>query len=488
MMPGGSSRKSRSRFRTALHALFFAVLGAFATLVVVAIVVIDNKPELSVWHQAYLDEEFTEKSPITTLQDYLALEDKLFAQLERDVYGKIAARERTDFNRYNAGSRSDPGIWPRNWNRTFELAAGDAPYGILLLHGYSDSPYSLRGLGQMLHGEGAHVLGLRIPGHGTAPSGLKQATFEDMATAVRLGMMHLRNQLGDRPLFIIGYSNGGALATHYSLAAIEDTSLPRPAGIILMSPEIGVTPIAALASWQAWIGDLLGLDKLAWNTVEPEYDPFKYGSFAVNAGEQTHRLTGAIQSQLDRLEESGRLGEIPPILAFQSAVDATVTAAALLSGLFDRLTAGDHQLVIFDVNRIYEAQGLLKKPIDLDSLLTGPERSYSVGIVTNRDDASAAVVLRQRLEGEATTSIKELGLAWPEDIYSLAHIALPFAPNDPVYGNDSASENPGVRLGRMALRGENRTLAIPNTAMTRLHWNPFFPFLSDRIRTFVAER
>ena len=42
--------------------------------------------------------------------------------------------------------------------------------------------------------------------------------------------------------------------------------------------------------------------------------------FIFNAGEQVHRLTGAIQSQLDRLEKAGRLAEIPPILAFQSGV------------------------------------------------------------------------------------------------------------------------------------------------------------------------
>ena len=487
-MAPGRLRRSLSRFLATLHALFFAILGAFATLVVVGILVINNKPDLSVWHEAHLDEEFTENSQVTSLQDYLALEDRLFAQLQSDVYGKITQRERTDFNRYNEGSRSDPGIWPKNWNRTFELTTGDAQYGVLLLHGYSDSPYSLRNLGQMLHGEGAHILGLRIPGHGTAPSGLKHAIYEDMAAAVRLAMRYLSDRLGDRPLFIIGYSNGGALATHYSLAAIEDASLPRPAGLVLISPEIGVTPVAALASWQAWIGDLLGLDKLAWNTVQPEYDPFKYGSFAVNAGEQVHRLTGAIQSQLDRLEKAGRLAEIPPILAFQSAVDATVSARALLDGLFDRLKAGKHQLVIFDVNRIYEAQGLLKKPIDLDQMLSGPGRPYGVGIVSNRNDASAAVVLRQRLEGDAISSVEELGLAWPENIYSLAHISLPFAPNDPVYGNDSGSENPGVRLGELAIRGENRTLAIPNTAMTRLHWNPFFPFLTDRIRKYVTDR
>ena len=487
-MPPVGSRKFRSYFRATLRALFFAGLGAIATVVAVAIFVINKKPELSVWHQTHLDEEFTAQSQIASLPDYLALEGRLFAQLNSDVYNKIADKERTDFNRYHSGSKSDPEIWPQNWNRTFELTASEAPYGVLLLHGYSDSPYSLRKLGQTLHSDGAHVLGLRIPGHGTASSGLKHAVYEDMAAAVRLGMRHLRDQLADRPLFIIGYSNGGALATHYALTAINDSKLPRPKGIILLSPEIGVSPVAAFASLQARIGDLFGLDELAWNTVEPEYDPFKYGSFAVNAGEQVYRLTGAIQTQLDQLEKQGRLDQISPILAFQSAVDATVTARALLDGLFDRLKAGNHQLVIFDVNRIYEAQGLIKKPINLDTLLSGPKRRYSVSVVTNRDDANLTVVVRERLAGEQAAKLKEIGLAWPKDVYSLAHIALPFAPDDPVYGNDNASENPGLRLGQLALRGENRTLAIPNTAMTRQHWNPFYPFLSSRIRTFVADQ
>ena len=74
------------------------------------------------------------------------------------------------------------------------------------------------------------------------------------------------------------------MATNYSLASVEDGNLPRPAGIILISPEIGISEIAAFADWQAWLGDLLGLDNLSWNVVQPEYDPYKYNSFAVNAG------------------------------------------------------------------------------------------------------------------------------------------------------------------------------------------------------------
>jgi len=63
-------------------------------------------------------------------------------------------------------------MWPVNWNRSFVLPQEEPALGVLLLHGLSDSPYSLKALGERLNGQGAMVLGLRIPGHGTAPSGL----------------------------------------------------------------------------------------------------------------------------------------------------------------------------------------------------------------------------------------------------------------------------------------------------------------------------
>ena len=206
----------------ALFAIAFAVLGATVAAVVAAVIVLNSKPELSVWHHVDLDEEFTQASPVTTMEEYLALEDRLFAQLQSDVYDKITDAERTDFNRYNSGSKSDPASWPRNWNRTFELTSDNPAFGVLLLHGYSDSPYSLLTLGRQLQEDGGDVLGLRIPGHGTAPSGLIHATFKDMEAAVRIGMKHLKSRLGNRPIFIVGYSNGGALATDYSLASVED--------------------------------------------------------------------------------------------------------------------------------------------------------------------------------------------------------------------------------------------------------------------------
>ena len=467
------------------YAIVLFASGAIVALAGAAIFYVNSKPDLSVWHVTHLDEEFTADSDVGDFAGYLALEDRLFAELKREVYDRIDESERTSFNRYFAHSRSDPDIWTPNWNRTFELARPDAGFGVLLLHGYSDSPYSLRVFGSMMHDAGAHVVGLRIPGHGTAPGALRQTVVADMTTAVQLAMRHLKSVMGDRPLILIGYSNGAALALNYELEAIEDATLPVPAGLVLMSPEIGISPAAAYASWQARIGKILHLEKLAWSSVLPEFDPFKYNSFAINAGEQAYLMTQLLRTRLDRLARDGKLGEVAPILAFQSAADATVLANAVVTGLFERLPSGEHELVIFDVNRYYEAQGLLTKPINLESLLVGPKKAYSIDIVTNRDAVGPDAVLKARSAGADSVTVTDLGLSWPDDVYSLSHIALPFSPDDPLYGDDPQSLNPGIRLGTLALHGENGALLIPPTMMTRQRWNPFHGFMVAKVGNFV---
>ena len=111
-----------------------------------------------------------------------------------------------------------------------------------------------------------------------------------------------------------------------------------------------------------------------------------------------------------------------------------------------------------------------------------------MGIVTNRDAASFDAVLRERAAGGDAVTTAALGLSWPDEVYSLSHIALPFSPDDPLYGDDPNSENPGIRLGRLALHGENNTLSIPPAMMTRQRWNPFHSIMTARISEFVRER
>ncbi len=217
--------------RGLVKAAAYSAAGALVVLLVVFGLYLKSRPELAVWHLADLDEEFTAASEVETFADYLDLEDRLFAQLNHEVYARTPTGEHRLINRYSRGSLSDPERWSPNWNRSFELPAPNPRAGVLLLHGMSDSPYSLRALGQSLNAAGAVVVGLRVPGHGTAPSGLVEVTWQDMAAAVRLAMLHLAHEARGRPLYIVGYSNGAALGVHYALQTLEDASLPKVAGL-----------------------------------------------------------------------------------------------------------------------------------------------------------------------------------------------------------------------------------------------------------------
>ncbi len=480
-------KRSRRRWLLVQAVLFVAYGMVFALVAAISGLVwmLNARPDLHPWHVVDLDEEFTRHSAVADFTQYRALEDRLFAQLDETVYAQTAPAGDDSVNRYQRGSLSDPQRWPQNWNRSYELPAPRPSAKVLLLHGLSDSPYSLREIGQSLHGANAHVLGLRIPGHGTAPSGLVETRWQDMAAAVRLAVKHLAELHPDVPLSIVGYSNGAALAVQYALETLGDAALDPVDRLVLISPEIGVTPAAALAVWQGRLGHLLGLEKLAWESIAPEYDPFKYGSFAINAGDLSHRLTGRIQRLLSNYEDSGKLSDMPPILAFSSVVDATVLVPALVNNLLNRLPPETHELVLFDINARVENEHLLRwKHDELRTSMGTP--GFTVSLITNRFGADGPVIERHWPAGQATFTDTPLRQTWPEEVYSLSHVALPFPPEDPVYGGSQAAPSPGVQLGNLVMRGENGVLTISPAAMLRMRWNPFYSYLEGRTMDFLS--
>jgi len=470
------------------RALGYGLLATVASLVSIAIYVLQSRADLGVWHEADLDEEFTAKSDVADFVGYLELEERLFEQLETEIYDKTSPADAMSINRFEKGGTMDPTSMQVNWNRTFELKQSAPAAGVLLIHGMSDSPYSLRHLGEKFHAAGAAVIGLRVPGHGTVPSGLVETTWKDMAAAVRLAAKHLKESIGDKPLYLVGYSNGGALAVIYALESLDDTSLPRPEGLMLLSPEIGVSKAAGFAVWQGRIGHWLGLEKLAWNSISVEYDPFKYNSFAVNAGDQAYRITVEIEERMSEKAEAKALGDFPRVLAFQSAADATVSAPALISRLFDRLPDRGHELVLFDVNRVELVEKLLSKDPaeELAELLTGKSHKFALSVVKNEltdGVPSRRVVVMKREAGTAETSTQVTEMEWPDEVFSLSHIALPFPEEDSLYGSGNGGETP--TLGNRALRGERGILLISPGEMLRQKWNPFYAWMEGRALEFT---
>jgi hypothetical protein len=89
-----------------------------------------------------------------------------------------------------------------------------------------------------------------------------------------------------------------ALAALLAVRALEDPTLPRPARLFLVSAAIGVSEFAALANIASTLSFIPYFEKAKWLDVLPEYDPYKYNSFTVNAGNQVFQLTRALHREL----------------------------------------------------------------------------------------------------------------------------------------------------------------------------------------------
>ena len=455
-----------------------------------------SSPTLKPWHTEKLTEEFTadmvEDGRVRNFDDYLALEDRLFKQLDDEVYARTERGPAHELERYSYGSAADPEHRPVNWNHSFELTRQAAVGGVLLLHGMSDSPYTMRALGAALNQHGYHVVALRSPGHGTAPSGLRHVTWQDLAAAVRLSMQHLASELGSKQLHIIGYSTGAPLALNYTLDALEAGDVPVPASLVLMSPAIRVHPTGALAGFKNALAALPGLGGLAYLSVMDEFDPYKYNSFATNAGAQVHRITTHVDRRMQTLvRDPVAVDRLPPILVFKSTVDATVTTDAVVTRLLMGLPAGRNELLLFDINRnaAIKSKFLVDDPGPLTNrLMADPELPFAVTFVTNEGPHSTRVVARHKPPFTTETSeIEELDLAWPRGVVSLSHVALPFPPDDPVYGQQPPEDDDQVFLGDMAVKGERGLLKIPGEWLLRLRYNPFYSYMQTRVLQWLDD-
>jgi alpha-beta hydrolase superfamily lysophospholipase len=351
------------------------------------------------------------------------------------------------------------------------MPLADPKMGILLIHGMSDSPYSLHTQAEYLHNNGAYVVGIRLPGNGTIPSGLVAATWQDMAAVVKMAMQHLKEKMGNKPIQIIGYSTGAPLALNYTFTALKDSTLPVPKSLVFYSPAIGVYASAKYAVVQKWAATLLNSDKLEWYEILPEYDPFKYGSFSINAAYQVHTLAKKIQKEFDHFKANEK-SNFPPVLTFASIADDTVVVEEMISGLYDRLPEGNNTLVLFDINNQFSQNLLVNAPT----------------LKTIQTIQNTPVQSNYRLELLSDLNASGIPIIWPKNVYSLSHVALPFSKNDPLYGDVNAPESPGIQLGHLAGYGERMVLQISPSTLLRQRWNPFHAYTKEKVLTFLKLR
>jgi alpha-beta hydrolase superfamily lysophospholipase len=444
----------------------------------------ERQPDLAPWHTwapHELDRQDLDKSD---WQAWLTAEDELFREVDERMGRELETSERIPSNRYFNGSPVHPARFAHDWNRSYTLMPTGTPLGaVVLLHGLSDSPYSLRHVAKIYADRGFAAVGLRLPGHGTVPAALTSARWQDWRAATRLAMREARHLAGPgKPLHIVGYSNGGALAVQYALDAVTDDSLAPPSQVVLFSPMIGLTRFARFAGLAGWPAALPRFSKSAWLEIVPEFNPFKYSSFPVNAGRQSYELTRELGEHLNALVESGAHARIPPVLAFQSSVDSTVAGDALINGLFAKLPKNGSEIVLFDVNRAAPLELLLSQSTlaRIEQMVPAGAQDYRITVIGN-STGEARMHESSRPPGATQPVIRPLDVEYPQAFFSLSHVALPFPPEDSLYGTNPATENYGIHLGNQAMRGELGTLLSGADALVRTSCNPFFPYVTARL-------
>lgn len=441
---------------------------------------------LEPWHTYVPEELDAETLDRSDWADYVNAEAKLFRALHREMREHLATERSSAFNRFDANSRVYPGNLTRDWNRSYIAEPSQPPKGaVVLLHGLTDSPYSLRHLASHFQAKGYVVVAIRLPGHGSVPAGLTAAHWEDWMAATRLAVREATRQAPGKPLYLVGFSNGGALAVKYALDALATPDLVRPDHLVLISPMIGVSRFARFAGIAGLPALFPAFAKAAWLSVLPEFNPFKYNSFPVNAARQSYELTEAVRQQLlDASKNPEGWQALAPIITYQSLVDGTVSTAAIQTELYDRVPANGSELVIFDTNTSLDIDEMLRPTVAAlrDRLFAAPARSYGRTLVATRGPGDARLKSLHYAAGSTDAKEHLLDASYPAGLFSLSHVALPFPLDDALYGQQpSQAENYGVNLGTLSMRGERGALILDAGSFSRATSNPFFELMLDNL-------
>ena len=492
--PPGQLATTGSRMRAfgkRLSAVLRALIRKSTVAVILAILMVaglrayqsTQGPSLRPWHTIVPEELDAQAIVAGGWDHYVGAEANMFRKLEQRLRVRLQPEDRTPLNRYFPSSAASPRTFGRDWNHSFVLEpAGSAVGVVVLVHGLTDSPYSVRTLAESYRRHGFVAIAPRMPGHGTVPAGLTRQGGDDWLAAVEMSVTEARRRAGGLPVQLVGYSNGGALVLLQVMRRIGRGEAHGIDRIVLMSPMIEVSGFARYAGL-AGLPSMFGrYAKSAWLDVLPEYNPFKYNSFPVRAARESYLVTRDLQAALQTVADQGRMDEVPTILAFQSVVDDTVNPRGVMTLLFDRLADNGSELVLFDVNRARIISPMLA-PERTDwprAVLQGPARNYTLTVIGAASPEDASIRERSRPARSTVVNERATGLSYPAELYSLSHVALPFPSDDPLYGN-RRTDRRSVQLGTISARGERNTLLVSLDSLDRLSYNPFHSYMAARI-------
>ncbi|WP_116452473.1 alpha/beta hydrolase [Blastococcus litoris] len=205
----------------------------------------------------------------------------------------------------------------------FSFPGGDGPdgrTGVLLVHGFTGTPMSMRPWGEHLAAEGFAVRCPLLPGHGTRWQDCNLSTHDQWTATVEDAFDQLAAEC-DR-VFVAGLSMGGTLATRLAEVRPDDV-----AGLVLVNPALltqrldaKLLPLIArlTGSWAPIASDI----------KKPGVTELAYPKLPTRAMMQLRGLWAATRADLGRVTA--------PVIVFHSVEDHVVepvNSTVLLAGV-----------------------------------------------------------------------------------------------------------------------------------------------------------
>ncbi len=204
----------------------------------------------------------------------------------------------------------------------------NASVGVLVLHGFTGSPQSMRPLAVRFAEEGHSVELPVLPGHGTKIEDMVPTRFDDWYRAAAAAYAELAGRC--ERMVVVGLSMGGTLAT---ILAVEND----PAALILVNPQVTPPPDAVVDVIRGLVAEgVATIPAIGGDIAKENTEELAYAATPV----------AALMSFIERCQTLA--AELPkvtcPVLLFTSPQDHVVdpsssdALAAGVSGPVERVT------------------------------------------------------------------------------------------------------------------------------------------------------
>jgi carboxylesterase len=241
------------------------------------------------------------------------------------------------------------------------------PTGVLLCHGFTGSPQSLRPWAEYLAKAGLTVSLPRLPGHGTTWQEMARTRWEDWFAEVDRAFDELQSRCEE--IFLMGLSMGGCLALR-----LAETRGAAVRGLVLVNPSVTADNKVLLALAPLLKLVVPSVKGIASDIKNPDAREAGYDRTPTRAAATLPGLWRSTQQHLSDLTQ--------PVLAYHSTDDHVVGPASL------KVLTGALRPGQIEVRELSDSYHVATLDNDAEAIFAGSLEFVRVHSAVNRESTS----------------------------------------------------------------------------------------------------